>query len=84
MSIERLIRTIKGKKSKIDILLKDITEIENSLSGMEMKYNGQFATINFIDGNTMKASIYLENEDKNVVVPFDELLININTVTGEV
>lgn len=52
-------------KLKMKELMRQIEEAENSLTGMELRYNGKYASIEYVDVNSQNASLYAEDEKGN-------------------
>lgn len=63
-------------KIKMRELMSQIDEAEDSLLGMELRYKGKYASIEYVDANSQNASLYVEDEEGNhdsIYVPLQEL-----------
>ncbi|MEX0598867.1 MAG: hypothetical protein WD512_20455 [Candidatus Paceibacterota bacterium] len=62
---ENMVKELVEKKIMMQSLHEEMSEIESNFDGMEIDYKGQWAMVNFIDGNSQKVNLYVENSDGN-------------------
>lgn len=72
-----MIEDLLDYKQKIQSIFGVMRDIEDNLMGMELKYQGNYASIMYVDGNTQNVRLYVENEDGEnweVDLPLRELV----------
>jgi hypothetical protein len=77
MKMKKMIEDLLDYKRKIQNIFEEMRGIEDNLAGMELKYQGNYASIMYVDGNTQNARLYVENEDGEnweVDLPLQELV----------
>lgn len=75
--MKKMIEDLLDYKRKMQNIFEKMRDIEDNLAGMELKYQGNYASIMYVDGNTQKVRLYVESEDgKNweVDLPLQELM----------
>lgn len=74
---EQLLNDLFNYKKQIGELIEKIGEIEINLVGMELRYKGNYACVEYIDSDIQNASLYIEYENgdsDSVYIPLEELL----------
>ncbi|KUF29970.1 hypothetical protein [Lysinibacillus sp. F5] len=75
--MKKMIEDLLDYKQKIQSIFGVMRDIEDNLMGMELKYQGNYASIMYVDGNTQNVRLYVENEDGEnweVDLPLRELV----------
>ena len=73
---QELVKELIDAKKQVAEIMEKMDEAETSLMGMELTYKGKYACIEYVDGNSQNASLYVEDEDgesESVYIPLQEL-----------
>lgn len=65
MKMRMMIEDLMDYKRKMQAIFEGMREIEDNLVGMELIYQGNYASIMYVDGNTQNACLYIEDESGN-------------------
>lgn len=75
--MKKMIDDLLGCKCRMQNIMEEMQELEENLAGMELKYQGNYASIMYVDGNTQNVRLYVEDEGGNnweVDLPLQELM----------
>lgn len=75
-AMQEEIKKLINIKTKIKSLNEEISDLEDSLLGLELTYQGNHASVMFVNGHTQNATLYVEDgsgESWEVVLPLHEL-----------
>lgn len=74
---EYAVREIIQKNREIERISEEVKNLEEDLHGMEIRYEGNYAVIEFVNGLQQEVHLYVEEEDGNsysVLLHISELL----------
>lgn len=77
IKMKKMIQDLLDYKSKMQSIYGKMRDIEDNLAGMELKYQGNYANIMYVDGNTQNVRLYVEDEGGDnweVDLPLQELV----------
>lgn len=75
--MKKMIQDLLDYKSKMQSIFGKMRDIEDNLAGMELSYQGNYASIMYVDGNTQNVRLYVEEqsgENWEVDLPLQELV----------
>lgn len=75
--MKKMIQDLLDYKCKMQTIFGKMRDIEDNLAGMELKYQGNYAIIMYVDGNTQNVRLYVEDEGGDnweVDLPLQELV----------
>jgi len=62
---QKMLKDLIEKKRATQTLHEEMCEIESNFDGMEITHNGDWATVNFVDGNMQNVNLYVRDENGN-------------------
>lgn len=75
--MKKMIEDLLNYKCKMQTIFGKMRDIEDNLAGMELMYQGNYASVMYVDGNTQNARLYVEDKYGNgreVDLPLQELV----------
>ncbi len=75
--MKKMIEDLLDYKREMQNIFEKMRGIEDNLAGMELKYQGNYASVMYVDGNMQNACLYVESEDGEnweVDLPLQELV----------
>lgn len=72
---EKMLKDLIEKKKMMQTIHEEMCEIESNFGGMEIKNQGQWMTVNIVDGNTQTVNLFVEDKDGNstdINISFDD------------